>query len=248
VVPLSGEGGVRYADWVRRNRELVAEKTDGKIGYLHIPDMMGDGMIEFNTWFYPQLAKEGMVVDVRWNGGGFVSQMILERFRRSVISFNRERGGGISTYPYRTLNGPFVVLTDEHAGSDGDIFPAAVQLEGLAPVIGMRSWGGVVGISSLRQMVDGGMLTQPQSAWWDPELGWELENRGVVPDIEVQNLPQELGRGVDAQLGRAISEILQLHATEPPLFPEFGPVRPRNRDAYRKEVSIRDTPTPTGAR
>jgi len=248
VTPLGNEHGVRYADWVRRNREYVAEKSGGKIGYVHIPDMMDAGMIEFNTWFYPQLDREGMVVDVRWNGGGFVSQMIVERFRRAVISFNRNRGGGVSTYPYRTLNGPFVVLTNEHAGSDGDIFPAAIQLEGLAPVIGMRSWGGVVGINSVRPMVDGGMLTQPASAWWDPKLGWGLENRGVVPDIPVQNLPQELGRGVDTQLERALAEVLRLHAERPPLAPEFGPVRPRNRDAYKQEMASHGETPPTGAR
>jgi tricorn protease len=237
VTPLTDERGVRYADWVRRNREAVAEASGGKIGYVHIPDMMQAGMIEFNTWFYPQLDLEGMVVDVRWNGGGFVSQMILERFRRAVLSFNRDRSGGVRSYPYRTLNGPFVVLTNEHAGSDGDIFPAAVQLEGLAPVIGMRSWGGVVGINSIRPMVDGGLLTQPATAWWDPEHGWELENRGVVPDIEVQNLPQQLGRGEDVQLDRAVEEVLKLHAAQPPLEPRFGPARPRGRDAYRQETA-----------
>jgi tricorn protease len=248
VTPLRSESGVRYADWVRTNRERVLAESNGKIGYIHIPDMMDAGMIEFNTWFYPQLNLEGMVVDVRWNGGGFVSQMILERFRRAVISFNRERNGGISTYPSRTLNGPFVVLTNENAGSDGDIFPAAVQLEGLAPVIGMRSWGGVVGINSIRPMVDGGMLTQPASAWWDPKQGWDLENRGVVPDIEVQNLPQQLGRDEDSQLERAIAEVLRLHTESPPLKPEFGPARPRNRDAYKQEMASYGSTPPTGAR
>jgi tricorn protease len=246
VTPLASEEGVRYADWVRQNREHVAAATGGRIGYVHIPDMMSAGMIEFNTWFYPQLDREGMVVDVRWYGGGFVSQMILERLRRPVVSFSRARSGAVRSYPYRTLNGPFVVLTNEHAGSDGDILPAAVQLEGLAPVIGMRSWGGVVGISSVRPMVDGGMLTQPSSAWWDPRRGWELENHGVDPDIVVQNLPQELGRGKDAQLERAIAEVLRLHTEQPPLKPEFGPVRPRGRESYRKEMAAHGATEPAG--
>jgi tricorn protease len=237
VTTLRGEDRVRYCDWVRRNREYVAEKTGGKIGYVHIPDMMGDGLIAFNTWFYPQLDKEGMVVDTRWNGGGFVSQMILERFNRHLVSFDRSRGGGISTYPYRVLNGPFVVMTNEFAGSDGDIFPAAVQLEGLAPIIGMRSWGGVVGIRGDKRLVDGGFLTQPEFAWWDPVQGWDLENRGVEPDIEVQNMPQELAQGIDAQLDRAITEVMALHGQRPPVKPDFGPVRPRGRDAYAEELS-----------
>jgi tricorn protease len=214
----------------------VAEKTGGKIGYIHVPDMWQEGLIEFNTWFYPQLDREGMVVDTRWNGGGAVSQMLVERLRRPVDSFDRARGGGISTYPARTLNGPFVVLTNEFAGSDGDIFPRAIQLEGLAPVIGTRSWGGVVGISSLRPLVDGGLITQPQAAWWDRRGGWGLENRGVEPDIEVPSLPQEIARGVDAQLDRAIEEVMRLHATDPPVKPDFGPVPDHSRKAYRDEV------------
>jgi tricorn protease len=131
-----------------------------------------------------------------------------------------------------------VVLTNQHAGSDGDIFPAAVQLEGLAPVIGKRSWGGVVGISSLRPLVDGGLLTQPQSAWWDPESGWGLENRGVEPDIEVENLPQDLARGEDPQLDRAIQEVMRLHDENPPLVPDFGPVPPRTRDSRQPELEL----------
>jgi len=236
VTPLPSDSGLRYADWVRRNRERVAAETGGKIGYVHIPDMLADGMIEFNTWFYPQLDKEGMIVDVRWNGGGFVSQMILARLRRPLISVDWTRNGAVNNYPYRVLNGPFVVLTNQFAGSDGDIFPAAVQLEGLAPVIGKRSWGGVVGISNLRPLVDGGLLTQPQSAWWDEEEGWKLENHGVDPDVEVENRPQDLARGEDPQLEKGIQEVMRLHAEEPPVKPEFGPVPPRTRDSRRHEL------------
>jgi len=173
----------------------VAERTGGKIGYIHLPDMMKDGLTRFDTWFYPQLDKEGMIVDARWNLGGFVSQLVLERLRRKIVSFDRSRGGGVYTYPYRTLNGPFVVLTNEFAGSDGDIFPTSVQLEKLAPVIGTRSWGGVVGIRGDKPLVDGGMVTEPEAAWWDPQQGWALENRGVIPDIEIDNRPEEVARG-----------------------------------------------------
>jgi tricorn protease len=238
VKTIPGEGSLRYADWVRHNREYVAEKTGGKIGYVHIPDMWKNGLIQFNTWFYPQLDKEGMVVDARWNGGGAVSQMIVERFRRHLVSFDRSRAGGISTYPNRVLNGPFVVLTNQFAGSDGDIFPMVVQLEKLAPVIGMRTWGGVVGIRGDKPLVDGGMLTQPEFAWWDPGQGWSLENRGVIPDIEIENQPQDLAKGKDAQLDRAIEEVMKLHEAHPPVVPKFGPVRDRTRAVYlEKEVA-----------
>jgi len=234
VTPLGSEGELRYADWVRRNREYVAEKTGGKIGYVHVPDLGTSGRVAFNKWFYPQLDKEGLIVDVRWNGGGFVSQMLVERLRRPVLAFDRLRNGTSWTYPYRTLNGPFVVLTNEQAGSDGDIFPQAIQIEGLAPVIGKRSWGGVIGISSVRPLQDGGLVTQPVAAWWDARKGWGVENHGVDPDIEVDNLPQDLARGIDAQLERGIQEVLRLHAAEPPIAPRFEPVPARTREAYRQ--------------
>lgn len=236
VRTLADDQRLRYVDWVRRNREYVARKSGGTIGYVHIPDMWQAGLIAFNTWFYPQLDRQGMVIDVRWNGGGAVSQMILSRLRRHVLSFDRARGGNISTYPNKVLNGPFVVLTNEFAGSDGDIFPAAVQLEKLAPVIGMRSWGGVVGIRGDRSLSDGGVLTQPEFAWWDPQQGWDLENRGVIPDIELQNLPQELAQGIDAQLDRAIAEVLSRKQQHPPIAPQFGPVRKRTREAFQQEL------------
>jgi tricorn protease len=193
-------------------------------------------MVEFNKWFYPQLDKEGLVFDVRWNGGGSFSQIMLERLRRSVLSFDRTRNGYVMTYPYRLLNGPFVVLLNEFSGSDGDIFPQAVKLEGLAPLIGMRSWGGVVGIFSIRPLVDGGLVTAAEAAWWDPQDGWSLENRGVIPDIEVQNLPQDLARGVDAQLDRGIAEVLRLREENPPAEPDFERVRGRDRRHFSDEM------------
>jgi tricorn protease len=234
VKPRSNERRLRYIDWVRRNRETVLEKTGGKIGYIHIPDMGTGGLVEFNRWFYPQLDKEGMIVDCRWNGGGFVSQMILERFRRKVVSFDRSRGGAVFTYPYRTMNGPIVVLTNEEAGSDGDIFPYAVQMEKLGPVIGQRSWGGVVGIRNDKRLVDGGNLTQPEYAWWDPVGGWSIENQGVIPDIEVANLPQDIARGIDAQLDRGIEEVMKLHGERPPVRTAFGPEPDKSRQAFRE--------------
>lgn len=237
VRPLGNDSRLRYADWVRRNREYVAQKTGGKIGYLHLPDMGSAGMIAFDTWFYPQMDKEGLVVDVRWNGGGFVSQRIVERLGRRVLAAQRARGGGRFTYPAKALNGPFVVLTNEYAGSDGDIFPTAVQLQKLAPVIGMRSWGGVIGIRGDKALVDGAMLTEPEFAWWDPKQGWSLENRGVLPDIELQNLPQDVAKGIDAQLDRGIAEVLRLSKERPPVRLDFGPVPDRSRKAFEKELA-----------
>ena len=237
VSTVSNEGELRYVDWVRRNREHVAQKTGGTVGYVHLPDMWQKGLIQFNRWFYPQLDKQAMVIDARWNGGGAVSQMIIERLSRKIISFDHSRTGGLSSYPNRTLNGPFVVLTNEFAGSDGDIFPAVIQREKLAPVIGKRTWGGVVGINGERHLVDGGMVTEPEAAWWEPQGGWTIENHGVDPDIVVEDLPQEVGKGVDAQLDRGIDEVLRLEKEHPPIVPVFGPMRERDRGAFQGELA-----------
>ncbi|HET7504447.1 MAG TPA: S41 family peptidase [Kofleriaceae bacterium] len=234
VHPLASEQRLRYVDWVRRNREYVAQKTGGKVGYLHLPDMGRNGLVAFDTWFYPQIDKQAMIVDVRWNGGGFVSQRILERMRRKVLAVSRSRGGSTTTYPVRSVDGPLVVLTNEYAGSDGDIFPTVMQLDKLAPVIGMRSWGGVIGIRGDKLLVDGGLPTQPESAFWDPTHRWGVENRGVVPDIEVQNLPQDVVRAIDAQLDRGLTEIQRLLTQHPPQKRDFGGIQDRSRKAYEK--------------
>src|SRR4029077_14945033 len=134
---------------------------------------------------------------------------------RKVVAVFRARGGGLNTYPVRTVDGPFVVLTNEYAGSDGDIFPTVVQLDQLAPVTAMRSGGGVVGIRGDKPLVDGGLPTQPEFAFWDPTHRWGTENRGVIPDIEVQNLPQDVTRGVDTQLDRGLSEVQRLVTQHP---------------------------------
>jgi tricorn protease len=234
VRPLRSERKLRYTDWVRRNREYVSKQTGGKVGYIHLPDMGAAGLTAFDTWFYPQIDKQGLIVDVRWNGGGFVSQRILERMRRKVIAVFHSRGGSTSTYPVRSVDGPFVVLTNEYAGSDGDIFPSVVQLDKLAPVIGKRSWGGVVGIRGDKPLVDGGVPTQPEFAFWDPTQRWGIENRGVIPDIEVQNLPQDIARGIDAQLDRGVTELQRLMAQRPAPKRDFGAVPDRSRKAYEK--------------
>jgi tricorn protease len=231
---LGSERRLRYVDWVRRNREYVAQKTGGKVGYIHLPNMGADGMIAFDTWFYPQIDKQALVVDVRWNGGGFVSERILERMRRKVVAVFHARGGATFTYPQRSVDGPFVVLTNEYAGSDGDIFPTVVQLDKLAPVIGMRSWGGVVGIRGDKPLVDGGMPTQPEFAFWDPSQRWGTENRGVIPDIEVQNLPQDVARAVDTQLDRGLAELQKLMIQRPAPKRDFGQIPDRSRKAFEK--------------
>lgn len=241
VTTIADDTRLRYIDWVRTNREAVLAATNGRVGYIHLPDMGSDGLVEFNRWFYPQLDKEAMIVDCRWNGGGYVSQMLVERLRRKVVSWDRSRGGGVYSYPYRTLRGPFIVLTNEQAGSDGDIFPYVCQYEGLAKVLGERSWGGVVGIRSDKPLVDGGMLTQPEYAWWDERRGWAMENHGVDPDIVVVETPQDAAQARDVQLQRGVEEILRELAASPAKAPTFaGEIPNKSRAGFlEREGKIR---------
>jgi tricorn protease len=195
-----------------------------------------EGLLSFDTWFYPQIDKQGLIIDVRWNNGGNIGQRLIERLRRKVLGMWRARAGGTNTLPTRAVNGPFVVLANEYSASDSDVFPNTIQLDKLAPVIGMRSWGGVIYIRRDKPLVDGGVPAQPEYAWWDPKQGWSLENRGVIPDIEVPDLPQDVARGTDAQLDRGLSELERLLGERPPIKGNFPPAADRSRKAFEKEL------------
>ena len=223
VTAVRSERGLRYAEWVEGNRRRVDERSKGALGYLHVPDMGGRGLVAFSRLFYPQVTKKGLVIDVRGNGGGFVSQMIVRRLDREVWAFMQPRHGAPSRYPEKALYGHSAVLIDQHAGSDGDIFPASFRIRGLGPLIGTRTWGGVVGIRGDKPFVDGGMSTQPEFAWWSPEHGWSVENRGVSPDIEVDVTPADRRAGKDPQLDRAIDWLLEKLAKEPRELPKPPP-------------------------
>jgi tricorn protease len=223
VKALESEQELRYADWVETNRKHVAEKSGGVLGYLHIPDMDGAGLSQFSRLFYPQIDKKGLIVDVRDNNGGFISQMIIERLARKVWAFQQPRHGRIARYPDKTLHGHKAVLIDQFAGSDGDIFPASFRMNGLGPLIGTRTWGGVVGIRADKPFVDGGLSTQPEFAWWDPKDGWSIENIGVSPDIEVHLTPEDRAAGRDPQLDKAIEVLMQKLAEEPMELPPPPP-------------------------
>jgi tricorn protease len=208
VKALNDERPLRYAAWVEANRKYVDEKSGGRLGYLHIPDMGGMGLVMFSRYFYPQFTRQGLVIDIRDNGGGFVSQMIVQRLARKVWAFMEPRHGVRERYPQRTVHGHMAVIIDQHAGSDGDIFPASFKMLGLGPLIGTRTWGGVVGIRGDKPFVDRGLSTQPEFAWWEPKEGWSIENQGVSPDIEVHITPADRVAGLDPQLDRAIDYLL----------------------------------------
>ena len=211
---------LRYQAWVDDNRAAVDAMSDGRFGYLHLSDMDGPGLSQFAHQYYGQLDRDGLVIDVRNNGGGFVSQLILDQLAQEVTGYDVPRHGAISTYPQHAFPGHLVVVMDQHAGSDGDIFPYMFREMGLGPLVGMRTWGGVVGIRSDKSAVDGGMTTQPEYATWAIRDGWGIENYGVDPDIEVDWTPGDHLEGRDPQLERAIEELGRLNQASPVARPD----------------------------
>jgi tricorn protease len=218
--PVSNEDDLIYLDMVLANRARVEQLSGGRVGYLHVPDMGADGIYEFIKWYYPQIRKEGLVVDVRGNGGGNVSQMLIERLRRDLLAVGFARTSEqATTYPATVFHGHLVALLNETSASDGDIFPAMFKKAGLGPLIGKRSWGGVIGITNRGPLVDGGSVNVPEFGFASPEGEWVIEGRGVDPDIVVENDPASILAGRDPQLERAVAEVLRAIEAEPKRLP-----------------------------
>jgi tricorn protease len=222
VITLGGENSSRYRDWVDANRKYVHDKTDGKIGYVHIPDMWVKGFSEFHRYFLQETIRDGLLVDVRFNGGGSVSQLLLEKLARKRIGYDLTRWFGHESYPSDSIAGPIIALTNEHAGSDGDIFSHAFKLMKLGKLVGKRTWGGVIGIWPRNWLVDGTITTQPEMSFWFKDVGWGVENYGTDPDIFVDYLPQDYAAGKDPQLDRTIAEIMKDLKKNPPMKPDFS--------------------------
>jgi tricorn protease len=227
VRALRDEYGLRYRDWVEANRARVHAETGGRVGYLHIPDMGPLGYSEFHRAFPGEVDRDGLIVDVRWNGGGHVSQLLLEKLARRRVGYDTSRWGAPEPFPSDAPAGPMVAITNEHAGSDGDIFSHCFKLYRLGPLIGKRTWGGVVGIWPRHALVDGTWTTQPEFAFWFQDVGWGVENYGTEPDIEVEVRPQDHAAGRDPQLERGLVEVGRIMRRSPPRAPDFGarPVR-----------------------
>ncbi len=218
--PLSSETSLVYLDWITANRERVEKLSGGRVGYIHIPDMGGDGLREFVKAFYPQLRKEGLIVDVRSNGGGFVSQTILERLRRELLSVDFSRtDDSVSTYPQAAFHGHMASLINETSSSDGDVFAAMFRQSGLGPLIGKRTWGGVVGITSRGPLLDGGEISVPEAASASVDGQWIIEGEGVAPDIDVENDPKSILAGRDPQLERGVDEVMKKIREQPRKLP-----------------------------
>jgi tricorn protease len=209
VKALSDERPARYREWVENNRQKVHELSQGRVGYIHIPDMVLDGFAEFHRGFLAEYDAPALLIDVRWNTGGEVSGLLLNKLARRRLGYDFQRWSTPVPYPAEAPRGPMVALTDEHAGSDGDIFCHGFKLMGLGPLIGKRTWGGVIGFIRNHRLVDGTMITEPECSFWFKDVGWNVENYGTDPDIEVDITPQDYLRGTDPQLERAVQEALK---------------------------------------
>jgi tricorn protease len=221
VVPLRDERRLRYQDWVAGRRRLVRELSEGRIGYLHIPDMVEEGWAHFHRDLRTELKFDALVMDVRGNHGGYTSQLVIEKLARRVIGWDLGRGIRPVSYPDDARRGPLVTVADEFAASDGDIVTAVIRALGLGPVVGTRTWGGVIGIESIPgyQLVDGTHITVPQYAMYFEEFGWGVENYGVDPDVEVLISPDDWAAGRDSQLETAVRLALEALEKQPPVTP-----------------------------
>ncbi|WP_427132490.1 S41 family peptidase [Pseudarthrobacter sp. S9] len=235
VVPVKDEERLRYQEWVAANRRTVREASQGTFGYLHIPDMMANGWAQLHRDLDTETALDGLIVDVRRNRGGHTSQLVAELIGRKVTGWSMPRGEKPRTYPHHAPRGPVIILTDEFAGSDGDIITQVSKLRGIGPVIGTRTWGGVVGIDNRFALADGTGVTQPRYAtWFAGGVGWGVENFGVAPDIEVTFPPHAYAAGTDPQLEYGIGALKEM-------IQELPTDRPPVREGYRR---VRPAPLP----
>ncbi len=209
VTTLADEVPARYRAWVERNRRFVHERSERRVGYLHLPDMMSAGFAEFHRYFSTECDYPALIVDLRYNRGGHVSQLLLEKVARRRVGYDLSRWGQPEPYPGESPAGAVVALTNEQAGSDGDIFSHCFKLMKIGPLIGTRTWGGVIGINPRHKLVDGTETTQPEFSFWFVDVGFAVENYGTDPDIEVANAPQDARAGIDRQLEVAIDVALE---------------------------------------
>ncbi|MGW0293452.1 S41 family peptidase [Streptomyces tuirus] len=230
VVPLIDERPLRYQDWVAKRRAVVRELSGGRCGYLHIPDMGGSGWAQFNRDLRMEVSRPALIVDVRGNAGGHISELVIETLSRTILGWDLTRNAQPVSYPSNAPRGPLVALADEATSSDGDMITAAFKLLKLGPVVGQRTWGGVVGMTGRHELGDGTVITVPMNAAWFDAYGWSVENKGVAPDIDVLRTPLDWAEGRHAQLTDAVELALGLLEINPPATPPtYSDVPDRSR-------------------
>ena len=227
VVPVASESGLRGLAWIEGNRRKVAEMTGGRVAYVYLPNTSGAGYANFNRYYFAQIDKEAAVIDERFNGGGTAADYMIDYMRRPLMNYWTTREGSDFTTPVGAIYGPKVMIIDEYAGSGGDALPWYFRREKLGPLVGKRTWGGLVGVYDYPQLIDGGGVTAPRVAFYSPEGQWEVENAGVAPDIEVELDPKAWRQGRDLQLEKAVEVVLESLRRSPrpaqrkPAYPNY---------------------------
>jgi tricorn protease len=205
---------------IETNRRKVAEATGGRVGYVYLPDMDAAGLSQFVKQYFPQIRKEGMIFDIRYNGGGFVDQIILERLRRVLAGMESARNFKPDTIPGQVFHGAMACVTNQYAASDGDFFSYYFKYYKLGPLVGERTWGGVRGIRGEIPLIDGGYVTRPEFSLYGLNSQWLIENHGVEPDVVVDNRPDLVMKGEDPQLEKAIELVMKEIKEHPKKLPE----------------------------
>ncbi len=223
VKPTGSEYMLRYLDWTEHNRQVVEKESNGEIGYIHLPDTYTGSAREFPKFFYGQTRKKGIIVDGRFNGGGLDPDIFLQRLDKDLLTYWTRRYSHDQTTPAVVTRAHMVCLTNKYAGSGGDMLPMEFQMRKMGPVIGTRTWGGLVGLSAWLPLIDGGILTAPDYRLYDPEGKWIIENVGVEPDIVVDLHSAEVAQGIDAQLMKGIEYLKKKIAEDPREWPEHEP-------------------------
>jgi tricorn protease len=216
AVPVANETGLRNLAWIEGNRRKVSEMTGGRVAYVYLPNTGGAGYSNFNRYYFAQIDKEAAVIDERFNGGGTAADYIIDYMRRPLMNYWTTREGADFTTPVGSIYGPKVMLIDEYAGSGGDALPWYFRRAKIGPLVGKRTWGGLVGIYDYPQLIDGGSVTAPRVAFYNPEGEWDVENNGVAPDIEVELDPKAWRQGHDLQLEKAVEVVLENLRRNPP--------------------------------
>jgi tricorn protease len=230
VVPVADEGGLRNLAWIEDNRRKVDQLTHGRVAYIYMPNTAFAGLTNFNRYFFAQVGKEAAIIDERFNGGGALATDIIEYLQRRLMSVVSTRDGADEMQPQGAIFGPKVMIINEFAGSGGDAMPWYFRRAGVGKLIGKRTWGGLVGRAFAPELMDGGFVSAPSSGVWNPDKGeWEVENRGIQPDIEVELDPEAVRAGHDPQLERAVEVVMQELDKKPvrhpkrPEYPNYHP-------------------------
>jgi tricorn protease len=247
VVPIDNDSPLRTLTWIEENRRKVDKLTGGRVAYIYVPDTYMAGYTSFNRYFFAQVDKEAAIVDERYNRGGLVADHVVDYLRRPLLHYWAARQGEDAATPAGAIYGPKVMLINEMAGSGGDLLPWCFRKLGVGPLVGKRTWGGLVGIGDYPALLDGGLVTAPQAAFYTPEGTWEVENHGVAPDIEIEYDPQLVRAGHDPQLEKAVEVVLEAMKKNPPPKPK-RPAYPNYQRARNGEPKTTGVGAASGRR